>query len=263
VSPGEAVRADRAPASHEPGRLNVIGVDRSHDTLQRVVGARTPCTILDVPAGEGIFCKFLQDRGWNVHAADIDPGNFKLRDIPFTKVNLNKALPFGDASFDAVSCVNGLHRLLFPEVALREFSRILRPGGSLYVNVNNYSSVWKRLRFLATGSIDRMIETQECIQTIDDPEAHIRLPLMYPRLRAMMSRSGFIVRAVHPAAVTTRDRILAPLAVLVWAASRLLPDADALGMQVADGNHRAVIAGGAYFFIDAVKSDSTNAGASQ
>lgn len=256
MSSSETTGVGNASPSVSVTRLNVIGVDRSHDTLQRVVGARMPCTILDVPAGEGIFCKFLQDRGWDVHAADIDPGNFKLRDIPFTKVNLNKALPFGDASFDAVSCVNGLHRLLFPEVALREFSRILRPGGSLYVNVNNYSSVWKRLRFLATGSIDRMIETQECIQTIDDPEAHIRLPLMYPRLRAMMNRSGFTVRGVHPAAITTRDRMLAPLAMLVWGASRFLPEADGLGMQVADGNHRAVIAGGAYIFIDAVKDAS-------
>jgi len=245
----EAV-APAAPAN----RLNIIGVDRSHDTLRRIVGARAPCRILDVPAGEGVFCEFLRNRGWDVHAADIDPGNFKLRDVPFTRVNLNKALPFDDASFDAVSCINGLHRLLFPEVALREFSRILRPGGRLYVNVNNYSSVWKRLRFLATGSIDRMIETQECIQTIDDPEAHIRLPLMYPRLRAMLTRSGFTVLDVQPAAITPRDRMLVPLAMLVLGATRLLPKADGLGMQVADGNHRAVLAGGAYIFIDAIKS---------
>jgi len=77
---------------------------------------------------------------------------------------------------------------------------------------------------------------------------------MYPRLRAMLTRSGFTVLDVQPAAITPRDRMLVPLAMLVLGATRLLPKADGLGMQVADGNHRAVLAGGAYIFIDAIKS---------
>src|SRR5665213_4113050 len=86
-----------------PPNLRIIGVESSHDTLRRVVGSKPPATILDVPAGEGVFCAFLRDKGWDVHAADIDPGNFRLRDIPFTRVNLNQVLPFDNASFDAVS----------------------------------------------------------------------------------------------------------------------------------------------------------------
>src|SRR5688572_13046279 len=101
--------------------LNIIGGESSHDTLQRLLERERPCKILDVPTGRGIFAKFLQERGWEVHSADIDPGNFRLDDIPFTQVNLNRPLPFDDAEFDAVSCINGLHRLLFPEVAVREF----------------------------------------------------------------------------------------------------------------------------------------------
>jgi SAM-dependent methyltransferase len=237
-------------------KLRIIGVDASHDTLRRIVGARPPARILDVPAGEGIFCAFLKDRGWDVHAADIDPGNFKLRDIPFTRVNLNQALPFDSSAFDAVSCINGLHRLLFPEVAIREFARILRPGGRLYINVNNYSSIWKRLRFLVTGSIDQAIENQECIQTIDDPEAHVRLPLMYPRLHAMLARAGFTVADVQPAAVTSRDRLLAPLAMVVSVAGRLVPAGRREAMDMAEGNHRAVLCGGAYLFVEAVKASA-------
>jgi SAM-dependent methyltransferase len=233
--------------------LNVIGVKGSHDTLQRVLSTRRACRILDVPAGEGIISAFLKDKGWQVHAADIDPGNFKLNDVPFTSVNLNKALPFDDASFDAISCINGLHRLLFPDVATREFFRILRPGGQLYINVNNYSSIWKRLRFLMTGSIDEMIESQHCIQTIDDPDAHIRIPLMYPRLSAMLQRAGFELLDIKPAAVTSRDRLLAPIAMLLSAVGLLIPSAKRQQLRLLEGNHRAVFAGGAYLFIEAVK----------
>jgi SAM-dependent methyltransferase len=239
--------------SPAPARLQVIGVTTSHDTLLDVLAARPPTKILDVPAGEGVLCAFLARKGWDVHAADIDPGNFKLKDVPFTRVNLNRALPFGDASFDAVSCINGLHRLLFPEVAIREFARIIRPGGRLYLNVNNYSSMRKRLRFLLTGTIDQSIETQECIQTIDDPEAHVRLPLMYPRIHAMLLRAGFEVGDVRPAAMTAQDRLLAIPAALVGAATRLMSPARRGALAVAEGNHRAVLAGGAYLFVEAMK----------
>ena len=236
-----------------PPTLNIIGVDGSHDTLRRVVGNHAPCRILDVPAGEGVFCAFLKERGWQVEAADIDPGNFKLRDVPFTVVNLNNSLPFQDGLFDAVSCVNGLHRLLFPEVAIREFSRILKPGGRLYININNYSSIWKRLRFLVAGSLDQMIETQECIQTITDPEAHVRLPLMFPRLHAMLTRNRFEVVEVRPAAVTARDRSLIPLAMLLYGIGRLIPAQQRAQLRIDDGNHWTVLAGGAYIFIHSIK----------
>lgn len=247
-APGEHVRAS-AP-------LRVIGTSTSHDVLDRIVGERTPCKILDVPAGEGVFCALLQGKGWDVHAADIDRGNFRLSDVPFTTVNLNRALPFPDASFDAISCINGLHRLIAPGVALGEFARILKPGGHLYVNINNYSSVWKRMRFLIAGSIDAAIESQYCIQTIDDPEAHVRIPLLYARLHAMLIETGFKVVDVRPAAVSLRDRMLVPLAVLIAVLGRALPRTHRARLGMDHANALSVLGGGAYIFIDAVKPGS-------
>lgn len=229
--------------------LNVIGGERSHDTLQRVLSRVRPCKILDVPTGRGVLAKFLQERGWEVHSADIDPGNFRLDDIPFTQVNLNRTLPFDDGEFDAVSCINGLHRLLFPEVAVREFFRILRPGGRLYVNLNNYSSIAKRLRFLLTGSLDEELDSQDCIQTTDDPEANVRLPLLYPRLKDILEQTGFQIVDVQPAAVAHRDRILAPIAVMVRGASSLIRPFVRPQLRRVLENHPAIVAGGSYFFV--------------
>jgi SAM-dependent methyltransferase len=250
--PSSEAASDTSRASME---LRVIGTAASHDVLLRVLGTKQPCKILDVPAGEGVFCAFLRNKGWDVHAADIDPGNFRLSDVPFTRVNLNRRLPFADSSFDAVSCVNGLHRLIAPEVAIGEFARIIRPGGRLYVNINNYSSIWKRLRFLMVGSIDEAIESQYCIQTIDDPEANVRIPLLYPRLNAMLLNSGFTIVDVRSAAVSTRDRVLAPLAWLVAALSRVLPRDARAKLAIEEANALPIVAGGAYAFVEAAKSD--------
>ena len=237
-------------------QLNVIGHPRSHDTIERVVGVLHPCKILDAPAGEGSFCEFLRERGWTVHAADIDRGNFKLTDVPFTCVNLNRQLPFDNESFDAVSCVNGLHRLIQPEAAIREFFRVLAPGGHLYVNVNNYSSIWRRLRFLITGSVDPMIDSQECIQTIDSPEANVRILFSFARLARGLKDAGFVVRDVKPAANTLRDRILAPIGAILRVATYLIPWRATEAIGVRENNRSAVLAGGAYVFVDAMKPDS-------
>lgn len=44
-------------------------------------------------------------------------------------------LPFGDGSFDVLVCTGTLQYLQRPRQALAEFRRVLRPGGTVYVDV--------------------------------------------------------------------------------------------------------------------------------
>lgn len=233
--------------------LSIIGSEDSHDTIMQEFIGHKPCKILEVPSGRGGLALFLKENGWDVHCADIDPGHLKADGIPFTQVNLNKRLPFEDASFDAVSCVNGIHRVLFPERTIQEFFRVLRPGGTLFLNVNNYSSIVKRLRFLISGSLEEMITVPTCEQTIDDPEAHVRNPIMYPRLHNILSTSGFKIESVKSAAVRRRHRALAPIAYLVKASLFFLPRSIRSRLRADEGNRAGVFPGGLYFLVTAVK----------
>lgn len=55
------------------------------------------------------------------------------------------ALPVPDSSVDLIHSSGVLHHMQDPLVALREFNRILKPGGRAQIMVYNYDSVWMHL----------------------------------------------------------------------------------------------------------------------
>jgi SAM-dependent methyltransferase len=236
--------------------LSIIGASDSHDTLLKVMNNHSPCRILDVPAGRGGFAQHLHNKGWDVQCADIDTGLFAADGIPIEQVNLNKSLPYEDSCFDAVSCINGIHRVLYPDRTIAELGRVLRPGGHLYLNVNNYSSIVKRLRFLCSGSLEEKITLPACEQTIKDPEAHIRNPLMFPRIALMLRDANFEIVDVKPAAVRARHRLLAPLAWLLKLLTALLPPGVRRRLRSDTGNASGVFPGGLYMLVVARKAEA-------
>jgi len=232
----------------------IIGSDDSHDTLRQVLQSRQPCKVLDAPTGKGPLAAYLLQAGWDVHCADIDRAHFTLKGIPFTQVNLNRALPFENESFDAVVCANGLHRLFNPRAAITEFYRILRPGGRLYLNINNYSSIDRRLQFLFFGSIERALNEGVCQQSTDEPEAHVRVCLLYPQVANLLNQAGFTTVSVQPAAVRLRHRLLTPVAWLLRPAKYLVSSARRGRDHMGATSSNAICPGGRYLFIEALKS---------
>ena len=95
--------------------------------------------VLDVAAGPGNVAAELLRRGAAaVTALDLSYEMLRAgsrRVTPgLTWVNGDAlALPFGDASFDAVTISFGLRNTTDPRAALAEFARVLRPGGRVVV----------------------------------------------------------------------------------------------------------------------------------
>ena len=106
--------------------------------------------VLDCPAGEGPFSSMLLKDGCEVVAADVCPDQFGLQEMHCDYVDLNDRLPYADNSFDAVACLNGLQRVWARGRAMKEFARVLRPGGTIVVSFPNNSDIRRRLMFLLT-----------------------------------------------------------------------------------------------------------------
>ena len=97
--------------------------------------------ILDVGCGHGRDAKYLSERGFEVVGIDLSRSLLKIarRMAPKAKFLLMdmRDLKFGDEEFDGIwSCASFLH---IPKrealKTLKEFRRVLKPGGLLYLGV--------------------------------------------------------------------------------------------------------------------------------
>ncbi len=97
------------------------------------VGTRPGMRVLDVAAGTGTSSRQWADAGVDVVPLDfsqgmVRQGKLQNPDLPFV-VGDATALPFADATFDAVTISFGLRNVGDTPGALAEFLRITKPGG--------------------------------------------------------------------------------------------------------------------------------------
>lgn len=103
----------------------------------RSVSATPGERVLDIAAGTGTSSEAFADKGIDVVPADFSlgmlaEGDRRRPDLPFTAADAMQ-LPFADGSFDVVTMSFGLRNVAEVDVALREFLRVVRPGGRLVI----------------------------------------------------------------------------------------------------------------------------------
>jgi ubiquinone/menaquinone biosynthesis C-methylase UbiE len=106
-------------------------------TLESLVGLYRQARILEVGCGTGRWPTELQPIAPQMYGLDLSPGMLgQARD---QQANLKLLcghacqLPFPDASFHLVFCVNALHHFDHPRSFISEACRLLTPGGTLAI----------------------------------------------------------------------------------------------------------------------------------
>ena len=103
-------------------------------------------------------------------------------------------LPFADASFDLVTCVEVLEHLFEPQVALAELRRLIRPGGAIFATVPNLAYWRRRADLFALGRWNPAGDSLSVQQPWRDP--HIRFFTRAALARLLLSY-GFEEVVVH------------------------------------------------------------------
>lgn len=187
----------------------------THNVVAELVGdVADGKVVLDLPCGEGAFTKRMLDSGADVFSADF----LNILRIPhsqFSVVDMNQRLPYADAMFDAVVCIDGIEHIERPFDFIRECQRIIRKGGVLIISTPNLSALRSRWRYLLTGF--HQGEKSPLDESEYTPLHHLSL-VSFPELRYRLHANGFKVAAVRTNRVKFISwlyAVLAPLAYVV------------------------------------------------
>jgi len=124
-------------------------------------------SVLEVGVTPGHFTELLVAAGFSVSGVDLDPSKraalWQRLGVEVRQANLEReALPFADASFDWVVFSEVIEHLLYsPLPVLREFKRVLRPGGRLLITTPNELYAKSRLRTILRALLWQSLSTRD------------------------------------------------------------------------------------------------------
>jgi ubiquinone/menaquinone biosynthesis C-methylase UbiE len=119
----------------------------------KALRARAPGgKLLDVGCGTGFIIHLAVGLFDEIHGVDITPAMMQRVKTDRGNITLHQstaeAMPFADASFDAVSAYSFVDHVADQGTLLREIARVLKPGGVFYADLVPSRLFWTALRGL-------------------------------------------------------------------------------------------------------------------
>lgn len=106
---------------------------------------RKDSILADCGAGTGLFAREMSDF-CRVIAIDSQENSLRLAQLNVGKENVRQgscdALPLADSSVDCITALDVLEHVEDDQLAVREFARVLKPGGVAVVTVPAMQSLW-------------------------------------------------------------------------------------------------------------------------
>lgn len=176
-------------------------------------------TMVDLPAGNGITSGIIRDIGAIPLPFDLFPEYFTMKGLDCLQADAEKGIPLPHGSADVVICQEGMEHFQDQLTVLKEFNRVLKPGGSLLITTPNYSNLRAKLSYLFSEN-ERFLtfmppneKDSIWMKTGNDSSriyfGHIFLTGIL-KLRLLAKLSGFRIHKIHATRFSSTCIVLFP-----------------------------------------------------
>lgn len=109
-----------------------------YEVIHSILANTQSGTLLDVSCGNGELLSRLTDTPLHLCGVDFSPKMIKearkrLGDKARLEVESAEHLPFADASVDVLTCTFAFHHYTHPDIVLKEFYRVMKPGAAMLI----------------------------------------------------------------------------------------------------------------------------------
>lgn len=196
-------------------KLYLAGSKNIKDLLIRAISQKDVknLKILDFPAGSGFTSNYLKERAAVVTAWDMFPEFFKSEDLSCASADLQQTFPAENNKFDMAVFQEGIEHLPNQLYALKEFHRVLKADGVLFVTTPNYSNLRSRLAYLLFESeTPKIMPPNELESLWFGKDNRIYMGHIFSigimRLRMLTTLAGFRVLKIHPSRINWTSFVL-------------------------------------------------------
>jgi SAM-dependent methyltransferase len=168
--------------------------DEIYEKILHMLSEQGRGRLLDIPTGTGVLADRLHKMGFEVFCCDIKPSFFAAKDLTVTFGDMNKRLPYEAEWFEYIICLDGLEHVENPFNAIKEFNRIIKKGGRLFISIPNYLNIERRMRFLITGVFSKLAPRLKYRDDLKGDVSMLHINQMgYPVLKFFLEWNGFRV----------------------------------------------------------------------
>ena len=178
--------------------------------LWREIPSHAGMKVLDASCGKGLTTQALMEAGFDVTATNYSRERHPRMppDVRFVGgVDLNGRLPFEDGSFDGVNLREVFEHLENPAHTVREFARVLRPGGVWVLATPNILNCLSRTRLLVAGFFQGLNRPVSYAKPTGDADNLYVTNL--PQLHYLLAQSGMSIEAMRLGHYEWRSLLLA------------------------------------------------------
>jgi len=193
-------------------------------TLWESLPDREGLHVLDASAGAGYSTRRLLAMGFKVTVTNYQQERDER--IPpeadfVGDVDLNKPLPFDDETFDGAHLQEVIEHIENPAHVVREFARVLKPGGVFVLSTPNVLNALARVRFALTGFLEGL---KRPVSYAKPPgEADNIYMTNLPQLHYLLAHSGMSIEKMVLSPYNLRSVFLAiVLYPLFWLATMIV-----------------------------------------